>query len=321
MIKTLLNRFSKIWLIGCFLAVTINASGQTENDAIMIPKNYICPAFMYNYGSWDHYWEGTFNRDNANLGTVSTKMYTAAVVYGLTNNINLIAAAPYVATHATAGTLANQKGVQDLHFTLKYMPLETVVGGGVLSAYAIGSYSLPLTNYVADFLPMSIGVRSRTFSIRGMLDYQVKNFFITGSGQYNQRQDITIDRPAYYTTQLIYSNQVAMPNVMNYNGRLGYRSASFRAEAIVDNNTTLGGFDITKNNMPFPSNRMNATSLGLNFKYSFQSGLELSAGGSRVVAGRNVGQTTMVGGGIDYLFSLNKRKKTNKTVIKAVNEK
>ena len=27
---------------------------------------------MYSYGSWDHYWEGTFKRNNQNLGTVST---------------------------------------------------------------------------------------------------------------------------------------------------------------------------------------------------------------------------------------------------------
>lgn len=321
MIINILTRYNKLWLMICIMAGTQFAKAQTENDAIMIPKNFLCPAVMYGYSSWDNYWEGTFKRNNLNLGTVSSKMYSAAVVYGITDNLNATITAPYITTNASAGTLKGQKGFQDIKGILKYMPYEGIIGKGVFSVYAVASYSLPLTNYIADFLPMSIGLRSKTAALRGMVDYQVKNFFVTASGQYNLRSDITIDRTSYYTTMLIYSNRVDMPNVAVYNGRTGYRSTKFRAEAIVENSTTLGGFDIRKNDMPFPSNKMNMTSLGVNFKYSFSSGLELSAGGAHVIAGRNVGQTTMFSGGVDYLFSLSSKKKTNKAVIKEVNKK
>ena len=321
MIKNIHNKYIKIWLVICLMACVQFAKAQTEEDAIMIPKNYICPAFMYSYGSWDHYWEGTFKRNNLNLGTVSNKMYTGAIVYGISDKLNAIVSAPYITTNASAGTLQGQKGIQDLRGTIKYLPYEGIIGKGVFSVYAIAGYSLPLSNYVADFLPVAIGLRSKTASLRGMVDYQVKNFFVTASGQYNLRSDITIDRSSYYTTMLIYSNRVYMPNVAVYNGRAGYRSAKFRAEFVAENSTTLGGFDIRKNDSPFPSNRMNMTSLGAAFKYSFNSGLEFSAGGSHVIAGRNVGQTNMFSGGIDYLFSLSSKKKTNKAVVKEVNKK
>ena len=48
-----------------------------------------------------------------------------------------------------------------------------------------------------------------------------------------------------------YTNEVEMPNGSNYNLRLGYRSNRLIAEAVINNWTSLGGFDITRNNMPF----------------------------------------------------------------------
>ncbi|MCJ8211849.1 transporter [Mucilaginibacter sp. RS28] len=287
-----------------FILVSSRVNAQTESDALMIPKNYLCVDAMYSYSSWDHYWEGTFKRNNLNLGTVSTNMYGLMLNYGITNNLNIIAGAPYVTTHASAGTLAGMKGVQDLTATIKWRALTFRSGNNRISAFAIGSGVLPLTNYVSDFLPMSIGLHARSVMLRGMIDYQFKHFFVTGSGMYNLRDNITIDRDAYYTTTMVYSNQVDMPNVRSFNARLGYRSSAFIAEAMIENNTTLGGFDIRKNDMPFPSNKMNATAAGVNFKYSLKSGFEFMVGGSRVLAGRNVGQSNMIHGGVNYLFSL-----------------
>ena len=56
---------------------------------------------------------------------------------------------------------------------------------------------------------------------------------------------------------------------------------------------------------------MNWSTAGGLVKYSFNTvaGLELTAGGNRVLTGRNVGQSTTVYGGVLYLFDLNKKKK------------
>lgn len=291
-----------------------SAKAQTDLDAIMMAKQNFCVGAMYSYSSWKNYWEGTFKRNNQNLGTVSTKMYSLMGTYGVTDKLNVIFNVPYVQTHASEGTLHGMKGFQDLSLWLKYMPVEKEVGKGIFSVYVIGGFSTPLTNYIADYLPLSIGLHSTTVSGRLMLDYQTGNFFATASGTYTFRNDITIDRNSYYTTQEILSNKVDMPNVLSFNFRTGFRSDRLIAEAILSNMNTLGGFDIRKNDMPFPSNKMNATMLGVNFKYNFKMvpGLSVVAGGNTTVAGRNVGQSTAYEGSVFYILDFSKKAKTSK---------
>ena len=231
--------------------------------------------------------------------------------YGITNKLDVLFSVPYITTNASAGTLKGQSGFQDLMVTLKWLAFETEIGKGIFSVHAIASGTLPLSNYEPNFLPLSIGLQSKTLSLRGLVNYQTGRFFVAGAGQYVRRDDITIDQESYYTTQLINSNQVYMPDVSNFLFSTGYRSLKFNAEAILSQTNTLGGFDIRKNDMPFPSNRMNSTTAGALFKYSFDSvsGLELTAGGNYVVAGRNVGQSTTIWGGVLYIIDFSKKTK------------
>lgn len=170
-------------------------------------------------------------------------------------------------------------------------------------------YLFPLGNYTPDYLPLSIGLRSRTASLRLMLDYQLEDFFITGSYTQVFRDNIRLDRNSYYTTHLIQSSEVEMPDASNLQFRAGYRSGKLIAEAILNRWTTLGGFDITRNNMPFPSNRMNATTLGVNFKYvvTADHALSLIGGVNRAISGRNMGQATTINGGIFYIIEFIKK--------------
>ncbi len=296
--------------ITCLIAIPQISRAQTDADAIMIPKNYFCGGLMFGNSSWKNYWEGTFKRDNLNIGTLTTHSYTAMVNYGLTKNINLLASVPYITTNASGGTLEGLKGVQDLLFTLKWRALRANFGRGMFNLFAIGSASLPLSNYQADFLPVAIGSQSKSLMFRCLLDYKVGKYFVSGSTEFMQRSIITIDRYAYYTTEMHYTNQVGLPNMQNFALRTGYRSNSWIAEAVLENNNTLGGFDIRKNDMPFVSNRMNSTMAGVNFKYSsvWLKGLELTAGGNYVLAGRNVGQSTTVHGGAYYLMNFSKKR-------------
>jgi hypothetical protein len=104
-----------------------------------------------------------------------------------------------------------------------------------------------------------------------------------------------------------------MPDAMNFHLRVGYRGNNYVAEAVVMNWTTLGGFDITRNNMPFPSNKMNATTAGINVKYNpgLMPGMSLIGGGNYTVAGRNMGQSYMIGGGIFYVFGFGPKNKNS----------
>ena len=67
--------------------------------------------------------------------------------------------------------------------------------------------------------------------------------------------------------EMHYTNEVDMPDAASFNIRAGYRDKGLIAEAVFDHWNTLGGFDITRNNMPFPSNEMDMSRIGFNFKY------------------------------------------------------
>jgi hypothetical protein len=153
---------------------------------------------------------------------------------------------------------------------------------------------------------------STNLSARGMIDYRRGNFTATGSATYVWRSNVNIDRSAYFDTEQHNTTEVEMPNVTLYQLRTGYRGHYLIAEAILTNMTTLGGFDITKNNMPFPSNRMNATTVGGYVKCTFKKIKELSLIGSAnfTVAGRNVGQSKAYTAGVFYAFYIGKKTKS-----------
>ena len=301
----------KLTVLLVFLSVVTTASAQTDIDGIMMEKNALCIGPMFGHSSWKNYWEGTLKRDNANLGKVSATIYSIMGNYGITNKLNILFGVPYIKTKASAGQLKGLKGVQDFSLWVKWKTYSKKIGQGRLNLFTIGGYSLPASGYTADFLPMSIGLESKNLSLRGMADYQRGSWFGTVSGTYIRRSNITIDRTAYYTTETHYSNEVKMPDAVSFNVRAGYRDKGAYAEVVLDNWTTLEGFDITRNNMPFPSNKMNATRIGFNGKYPMPFLPQLAVVGNifTTVAGRNVGQATSFGAGIFYVIDLSKKEK------------
>ena len=307
-----------IWAL--LLAACQCLHAQTDDDAIMMAKENLCIGATYSHSSWDYYWEGTFKRNNQNLGTVKTQMVGVMGIYGITKHLAVVASAPYVWTDASKGVLHGMHGIQDLSAWLKWDAYQQHIGNrGVLSLFAAGGGSVPLTNYLADYLPLSIGLHSKTLSGRIIADYQLGHFFATASGTYTWRSDITIDEQSYYTTELIQSNKVDMPNTTSFDFHTGYRSNHLIIEAMVARMTTLGGFDIRKNDMPFPSNKMDATMVGGHAKYDFKAvkGLSVTADGSYTVAGRNVGQATMFDAGVFYILNFSHKKTAETPTLKA----
>ncbi len=311
--KNYLNYILK-YMCGLFFLASINkASGQTETDAIMMNRNQFCNGLIYTHSCWDHYWEGTLKRDNQNLGTITTQSVMYMANYGIRDNFNIIVGAPYVWTKASAGTLHGMNGVQDIFLFVKWRPVTKSFGKNKISLFVVGGISTPLTDYVIDFLPMSIGLGTTNLSGRAIVDYhhQGTKLFATGSATFIRRSNVELDRTGYYTTEGVLSNEVEMPNAASYNFRAGYRGKYLIAEAQLVNWTTLGGFDITRNNSPFPSNRMNSTAVGVDFKYTVKrhTNLAVVGGLSYTIAGRNVGQALTFNGGIFYAFYFSKTKK------------
>lgn len=305
--KYIISTITSLIIISCFV---FKADAQTDADAIMMNKNQFCSGPIYNYSSWDHYWEGKLKRNNLNMGTVSTQSAMIMANYGISDNLNIMAWAPYVWTKATAGTLHSMKGVQDISAVVKWRFFHQKTGNQKVSVFALGGFSTPLTNYVVDYIPLAIGSGTTNLSAKGMVDYQYKKLSVTGSAAYIWRSNVKVDRDAYYTDQLHLTNEVKMPNVINLQLRAGYRSKYLLAEAVLNQMSTQGGFDIPRNGMlPPPNLTMNATTVGVNIKYTIPAHANLSvlAMGNYTVAGRNVGQSTSYGGGIFYAFYFKKR--------------
>jgi hypothetical protein len=104
-----------------------------------------------------------------------------------------------------------------------------------------------------------------------------------------------------------------MPDVFNYSVKAGYFSWRWAAEAFYDNTNCLGGFDIRRNDMPFPSNEMDMSRVGImtHYRIAALSDLQIIAQAAYTVSGRNVGQSTTLTFGLMKIFDFNKEK-TNK---------
>ncbi len=282
------------------------AFAQTDIDALMMNKKQYCGGFTYNTSSWKNYWEGTFNRDNQNLGKVSVNSVMAMGTYGITNRINVVFSLPYVKTNASQGTLKGQKGLQDLLLAIKWMTYKQRIKNVTVKCFLVTGFSIPTTNYSIDLMPLTIGVKSKAGILRAMVDIEKNKWFATAAGTYVLRSNVKLDKNNYYTTEMHYSNEVYMPNATNLQLRTGYRSSVWIIEAIANKFITNGGFDISKNNMPFVSNKINATSIAVNIKYQtqFLKSLYLILNGFTTVAGRNVGQAKGMSTGAVYVIQL-----------------
>lgn len=282
---------------------------QTVEDALLMPRGALGTGVLYAHESWSRYWEGTLLRDNGNIGTVSTQSVTWMAGYGVTDRLSVIAMVPYVRTHATQGPLHGMQGLQDIALAVKYQLISTpLTERGTLRAMVVGAAGVPASNYVPDFLPLSIGLASRQFSGRFTLNFQAHaGWFVTGSAAHTWRSKVTLDRPAYYTDgQLYLSNEVAMPDVVDYTVSAGYQRGRLCVPISLSQQRTLGGGDIRRQDMPFVSNRMDFVRLGGLVMYTLPAPrrLGIRLGVSRIVSGRNVGQATTLQSGLFYTFHL-----------------
>ena len=309
-----LKPISSTSLVLAVLLISTTCRSQTDQDAIMMNKYQFCSGFIYGYSSWDKYWEGTLKRTNENLGTYTNQSVMFMANYGITDNLNVMAGVPYVWTKVSAGTLTGLQGIQDLSVYVKWRAYQHQQGDNKLSLFLIGGFSTPLSDYNIDLLPMSIGLGSTNAIFRGMVDFKHKSWFATATAAYYYRSNVFLDRNSYYDTELHLTDEVEMPNAASYLLRAGYRGRYVIAEAMISNWNTLGGFDMTRNNMPFPSNDMEATNVGVGLKWTWKKHTGLSAVGNvnYTVDGRNVGQSTSFSAGVFYAFYFKNRNKNDK---------
>ena len=290
-----------IILLLAFSFVLPVAKGQMPHDGIYMNKKIACGALIYGNSSWTNYWENQLFRENQNIGRLTTESMTAMLAYGITKKINVIAVVPYVRTNASQGNLLGQKGFQDASIWLK----AKAYSKHGLSLHGVVGFSTPISNYVLDFMPMSIGLGAKSLITRGIITYDLpKHLYVNGSIAYQMRSHVKADRDAYLSGGKMYqTNQVAVPDAFDAALRIGYLKKDNQLELFVETFSCTKGDDIRRNDMPFMTNDMTMTTVGVYGKYQPKH-LGVNARLSYVVDGQNVGQSLGLSLGLLYIINL-----------------
>lgn len=297
-------RFLTAALVAFFFQTTFS---QSPTDGLMMPKGNICVLAQYSNAQWDEYWEGANKRSNPNIGTFTNQNTMLMANYGITDKLNVMVGAPYIWTDSDS-YLQGESGLQDFSAWLKYQLLAVESSLGTFKVQVTGGVSVPTHDYVPDFLPFSIGLQSKTASLRAVLNYTTKlGLYATAQAGHTWRSKITLDRDGYlYKDKWYETDQVPVPNMVDATARLGYISTKLQAEVWLDHFSGTDGDDIRYNDAPFPTNKMQATTAGVFAKYFVWKSLALHASYGKVLSGRNVGQSTVFTGGATYFFQLSK---------------
>ena len=285
------------------------AMAQNLEDAEMLRGREMHASVMYGSESWSEYWEGSLKRSNGNVGTVTTRSVAVHLGYGVNERLTVIAGLPYVWTEASQGVLHGMRGRQDLTLLAKYRVANPLIAGRArLKLLAVAGASTPTSDYTPDFLPMSIGLHSKSAMTRVAAHLQDRTgWFVDGYGERLWRSNVTLDRTAYFTEgQYFETNEVAMPDVAKYRGTVGWQRGAWCIPVGLTAQRTLGGGDIRRQDMPFVSNRMNFTTAHAEVMYFLPgvSNLRLDLGAARMLSGRNVGQSTSFMTGFTYALHL-----------------
>ena len=298
--------------IGIISLMTLSASAQTPNDALMMNKGQICIALPYAQESWTNYWEADLKRSNANLGKVTTKSIMPQFALGLFDNLNLLGGVNYISTAASQGTLRGHSGLQDASILLKYKPLSIKIDEHELAGFIVAGFTTPVSNYYPDYMPLAIGAGTTNGSIRGILNFKTKSgIYATLNGGYTSRSNIKLDRSFYYNSTSkgtsergITSNEMKMPTIFDGGAAFGFTNSRTKIEMTATMLNTIGGTDMRRNDMPLPSVGMDNMRVGIFAQYfpEILRGGGVIAFSNYTLSGRNVGQATTIGGGITYRF-------------------
>ncbi len=291
------------------LITFINLKGlkaQTATDGFYMDKGNICVVVDYSHDGWNKYWEGKKKRESHYVGTFSSSAVSGMFGLGITDNLLFTGMVPYVWTSSSEFYNSGQSGFQDLSLGLKWRAFRKKVSAGELSFQPSITASLPVSDYIPDALPFSIGLQTKTFGANGIVNYMMdKNFFLNLNWGYQWRSNIEIDADSYwYNDQIYYTDEMYIPDLILYGARIGYDVERFRAEGWLSVQTAQGGSDIRPNDKPYPCNRMNYTKAGVAGKYNLKKIANLSINGAAGVTlnGRNVGEAFTVTAGVQYIF-------------------
>lgn len=292
--------------------VAFFVGAQTPTDAILMKQRESCFGLIYDHGNFDHYWEGGNLRENGTIATVTRTTVLPMIAIGLHDRVNLIVATPYVKTESSepnGGKFAGAKGFQDLGLSLKGLVINRQLGKGQLSVLATLGYSTPMTNYLSDYMPYSIGFGANEFNMRGITEYKLSNgLYARATLAHLWRGQTKAERDYYYNNGSYYTPWMDVPNAWNYGAVVGawLLDNSLRLELSYNALISTSGDDIRRYNAPQPTNKVEFGQAGFSAQYYFKQvkGLGALAYYNQILSGRNAPQLGNLAVGITYQFKI-----------------
>lgn len=282
---------------------------QTPTDAIMMAKGDLCIGLFYEHGTWDEYWEGDRLITNGNVGTLTRTSLSAGIALGLFNRVNLLVGLPYISTKSDGGQLKGVSGLQDLSLGLKANLIEKELGPGTVYFLTTGEFSTPVSNYLSDYAPYSIGLHTNQAVLRGIFQYKLDiGPYVRGAVAHLWRGTSQIERDYYYNNGSYYTDVMDVPNAWNYQAVAGVWLLKNQLQ-IEGQYTVLNcveGDDIRAWNAGQPTNKVEVAQVGGHIRYEFSKPFGLGAilGYSTILEGRNMGKFSTINAGIFYQFKV-----------------
>ncbi len=285
---------------------------QTPSDAIMMKQRELCFALVYDHGSWDQYWEGAYLRSNQTVATLTRQMVMPMVAIGVLDKLNLLVGVPYVKTESSepnGGKFQGAQGFQDLSVAVKYEMLNKQLGKGKLAVLGTGGYATPITNYLSDYRPYSIGNGTNEFSLRGITQYKLdKGLYARAAVAYLFRGQTKAERDYYYNNGSFYTAWMDVPDAWEVNGVIGIwmLENSLKLEVSYYGLKSTGGDDVRPYNAAQPTNNVQFDQLEFSGQWYIKQvkGVGVLAYYNQVVNGRNWGKFSSFGVGGTYQFKI-----------------
>ena len=209
--------------------------------------------------------------------------------YGVTDDLDVVASAPYVITATT-------NGLQDGGVYAKYRVWSKPVGAedkrvGTLDVIAAAGVQVPLSDYevVANG---AIGQRARLVQPRLVTQWNGKGYFVSAIAGYNYRFDglDTQELARIQETRPGYRPEQPADQLVGL-FRAGIPGRRFYVDAWLELQRTLGGEDFTQGVEELvQAYRVDYNQVGGTLYYSESEHWGFAAGAARVIGGRNTSE-------------------------------
>ncbi|MCX6214244.1 hypothetical protein [Spirosoma sp.] len=291
----------KIFATVLLVLLVISSQGQGLIDGFMRGQRKASLAVFGSQSTYDTYYVNKTETKNPNLGTVTTEALTVVGTYGLGYDLDLIVAAPYVRTQASAGYFSKQEGFQDVTAALRWEAYDYKLGRSKLSwQFAVG-YSMPIQPYVNDAL-VAIGRGSKNLDGRTLLHFKARSFFLTGQLGYIRNGQVTLDHPVnYYDPDQLNPNsssKVNVPDVTEIIVRGGFVTKFCNIDVWGQQQTPHNRGTNIGTGVPFPTNAIGFRRVGATAYLRLLKQFGLTAGYSTTLDGRNTGKSTQINAGL-----------------------